>query len=86
MNKKEAQKKMNLIQAEWMELESIINTPEVKAHVKPTRNIKQVSLRLTDGAWKQLKIMALEENCVAHRILIEALNDLFVKRGMPPIA
>jgi hypothetical protein len=47
---------------------------------------RRVTLRLTEDAWKQLKIMSIEEGCVAHKLLIEAVNDLFVKKGKPPIA
>jgi predicted DNA binding CopG/RHH family protein len=47
---------------------------------------RRVTLRLTEDAWKQLKIMSIEEGCVAHKLLIEAVNDLFTKRGKPPIA
>jgi hypothetical protein len=47
---------------------------------------RRVTLRLTEGAWKQLKIMSIEEGCVAHKLLIEAVNDLFTKKGKSPIA
>jgi hypothetical protein len=47
---------------------------------------KRVTLRLTEDAWKQLKIMSIEEGCVAHKLLIEAVNDLFTKKGKKPIA
>jgi hypothetical protein len=40
---------------------------------------RRVTLRLTEDAWKQLKIMSIEEGCVAHKLLIEAVNDLFTK-------
>jgi hypothetical protein len=47
---------------------------------------RRVTLRLTEDAWKQLKIMSIEEGCVAHKLLIEAVNDLFTKKGKSPIA
>jgi hypothetical protein len=47
---------------------------------------RRVTLRLTEDAWKQLKIMSIEEGCVAHKLLIEAVNDLFTKKGKKPIA
>jgi hypothetical protein len=47
---------------------------------------RRVTLRLTEDAWKQLKIMSIEEGCVAHKLLIEAVNDLFIKKGKSPIA
>lgn len=43
-------------------------------------------LRLSRDALKQLKHLATEEETTSHALLIEALNDLFVKRGKPPIA
>jgi hypothetical protein len=47
---------------------------------------RRVTLRLTEDAWKQLKIMSIEEGCVAHKLLIEAVNDLFTKKGKSQIA
>jgi hypothetical protein len=47
---------------------------------------RRVTLRLTEDGWKQLKIMSIEEGCVAHKLLIEAVNDLFTKKGKKPIA
>ena len=41
---------------------------------------RRVTLRLTEDAWKQLKIMSIEEGCVAHKVLIEAVNDIELER------
>jgi len=44
------------------------------------------TLRLNTQAWRQLKELALERGVPSHPLLIEALNDLFIKHGKPPIA
>jgi hypothetical protein len=59
---------------------------EVSKSQKNEDDRRRVTLRLTEGAWKQLKIMSIEEGCVAHKLLIEAVNDLFTKKGKSPIA
>ena len=47
---------------------------------------KAISLRLNPAAWRQLKILAVDEEKPAHDLLIEALNLLFEQRGKPPVA
>ena len=47
---------------------------------------KAMTLRLTLPAWRQLKFMAIEAGCPAHTLMIDAVNDLFVKHGKLPIA
>jgi hypothetical protein len=47
---------------------------------------KGQTLRLTEGAWKQLKHLATDLGKPVHDLLIEAVNDLFKKYGKPPIA
>jgi hypothetical protein len=47
---------------------------------------KGQTLRLTPGAWRQLKHLATDLDKSAHDLLIEAVNDLFKKYGKPPIA
>lgn len=50
------------------------------------------TLRLHKDAWRQLKLLALEQEQTRdsrvhqHDLLIEAVNDLFRKYGKPPIA
>jgi hypothetical protein len=44
------------------------------------------TLRLTVAAWKQLKRLAIDEEKTSHDLMIQALNDLFRSRGLPPIA
>jgi hypothetical protein len=66
----------------------IANNQTVESSKKQikTSDKKGMTLRLSPDAWKQLKIMAVDEGCVAHDLLIESLNDLFVKKGKKPIA
>lgn len=44
------------------------------------------TLRLDEGAWKQLKHLATDLEKPSHDLLIEAVNDLFKKYGKPPRA
>ena len=44
------------------------------------------TLRLNPAAWRELKYMAVDRECTAHALLIEAVNDLLVKHGRPPVA
>ncbi len=44
------------------------------------------TLRLSTEAWRQLKRLAVEEDKPAHDLLVQAVNALFVKHGLPPIA
>jgi hypothetical protein len=47
---------------------------------------KGQTLRLPIAAWRQLKYLSIDRSKPAHDLLIEAVNDLFVKYGKPPIA
>lgn len=64
----------------------------VRAGLSPTEEPEQSpkrkgqTLRLDEGAWKQLKHLATDKGVSAHDLLIEAVNDLFRKYGKPPIA
>lgn len=44
------------------------------------------TLRLIPAAWRQLKLLALDQGKPAHELLVEAVNDLFRKHSKPPIA
>lgn len=44
------------------------------------------TLRLTVDAWKQLKMLAVNEEKTAHELLLEGVNLLFRDRGLPPVA
>jgi hypothetical protein len=48
-------------------------------------NRKGITLRLQPEVWLELKIMALKEGRTTHKLLMEAVDDLFTKRGKPPI-
>ena len=47
---------------------------------------KGQTLRLTPDAWKQLKMLAIEQDQTSHALLIDAVNMLFMKHKKPPIA
>jgi hypothetical protein len=61
-------------------------TPEVNTQPSPVPERRGQTLRLSIEAWRQLKIMAVEEGKPAHDLLVSAVNDFFVKHGKPPIA
>lgn len=60
----------------------------------PAREMRQVVkdnrkgqlIRLHHDAWKQLRRLALEKECAVHDLLIEAVNEIFMKHGLEPIA
>jgi hypothetical protein len=58
-------------------------TPETPPEKEKPRG---QTLRLNPRAWAQLKLLAVESATSSHDLLIEAVNDLFQKRGKPPIA
>lgn len=47
---------------------------------------KQILTRIPPEAHRQLKYIAFDEGTEIQALMVEALNDLFVKRGKPPIA
>ena len=60
--------------------------PKVSAPAPPAEGMKGQTLRLNLGAWRELKILAIEQGKPAHALLIEAVNDLFKKYGKEPLA
>ena len=48
--------------------------------------MRDVSPRDRRIAWKQLKMLAVNEEKTAHALLLEAVNRLFQDRGLPPVA
>ncbi len=52
----------------------------------PAEGMKGQTLRLNLGAWRELKILAIEQGKPAHALLIEAVNDLFKKYGKKALA
>ena len=59
--------------------------PVVRDAPVPDRRRGQ-TLRLSVEAWRQLKRLAVEEDKPAHDLLVEAVNALFVRHNLPPIA
>ena len=43
------------------------------------------TLRLSPAAWRQLKLMTIEQERTAHDLLLEAVRDLFEKYGKLPL-
>ena len=48
--------------------------------------IKRLSLYLNRGAWAQLQSLAVRLDARPHSLLVRALNELFVREGLPPLA
>lgn len=44
------------------------------------------TLRMNDAAWRQLKIMAMDERKTMHDMITEGINLVFEKYGQPPVA
>lgn len=53
---------------------------------KADGEIKTLTLRLALAVHDQLREMAFTSRQSQHALLMEALNDLFIKHGKPPIA
>lgn len=47
---------------------------------------KLVGARFPEEVHRQVRVLAASEGTTVHAIIAEALNDLFTKRGLPPIA
>lgn len=47
---------------------------------------KGITIRMSKEVWKELKMLSIEEDKTAQKLLIEAINELFKKYGRPPIA
>lgn len=41
---------------------------------------------MSPDAWRQLKLLAIEQERTAHDLLIEAVSDLFEKYDKPPLS
>lgn len=69
-------------------------TPEPMAEEKPRRERadrqpdgrKGVPLRMSVASWKQLRRLGADREATLQDLLTEAVNDLFVKYDLPPIA
>ena len=63
----------------------VSGTKRRRAGAKP-ETIKQLTLYLNEGAHRALRQLALDRDVKAHALLIEAINDMFVKYGQKPVA
>ena len=58
-----------------------------QSHLPPSRRgKKRVEAWISPEARKQLKLIAVEEDKSQDRVMADALNMLFAKHGIPPIA
>ena len=61
-------------------------TPAAAPAQVATGTVRNVMVRLTPEAFDQLHDLFYEQRRPKQQLLAEALNDLFVKYGKPPIA
>lgn len=61
-------------------------TPAAAPTSASTGAVRNVQIRLTSEAFDQLHDLFYEQKRPKQQLLAEALNDLFVKYGKPPIA
>jgi len=60
--------------------------PAAQRLVKDARARRGQTLRLEPEAWRQLKLLALDQGRTSHDLLIEAVNLLFDHYNRPTIA
>ena len=66
--------------------------PQSGSRVKRRRSapepepIKQLTLYLNAGAHRELKLLAIDQDTKVHALVIEAVNDMFVKYGRKRVA
>jgi len=60
--------------------------PEPAIESKKLDTRRGQTLRLSVAVWRQLKLIAMDEDTSVHQILVEAVDDAFRKRGKPTIA
>ena len=61
-------------------------TAENPAPKPSRRNTKLVQAHVPAEVSRQLKQLALDEDKTLQQLIVEALNDLFRSRGIPPVA
>ncbi len=68
-------------------IESVSNDTKHKENVAPSRRGKKnISGYFSPEVHRQLRVIAAEEDKNLQEILGDALNELFERRGKPPIA
>ena len=60
--------------------------PPAQTPVRNVRARRGQTLRLEPEAWRQLKLLALDQDRTSHDLLIEAVNLLFDHYNRPTIA
>ena len=61
-------------------------TEQGDAGQRPSLDRKQLSLYLPVPAWRQVRKVAYEEERSIHSCVLEGLDLLFARRGLPPVA
>ena len=61
-------------------------TAKTRTATAASKPSKGQTLRLNFEAWQGLKMLAVMQGVPTHDLLIEAVNDLFVKHGKKPVA
>lgn len=61
-------------------------TPPAPIDPEATPARRGQTLRLAPEAWRELKILAIDQGKPVHALLIEAINDVLRKHGRPAIA
>ncbi|HMR33512.1 MAG TPA: hypothetical protein PKA13_19175 [Geminicoccaceae bacterium] len=69
-----------------MDVRAASPAPPVPADGAAGEAIKRLSLYLNRGAWAQLQGLAVQLDERPHSLLIRALNELFVREGLSPLA
>jgi hypothetical protein len=82
---KRAALKLDELKARKTESETPAST-EAPVEASGDQQRRGQTLRLPVAAWRQLKYLSIDRGKPAHDLLVEAVNDLFVKYGKPPIA
>ncbi len=63
-----------------------VSTAKRRRSAPEPEAIKQLTLYLNAGAHRELKLLAIDQDTKVHALVIEAVNDMFVKYGRKPVA
>ena len=69
-----------------MDVRAASPPPAAAADAAAGETIKRLSLYLNRSAWAQLQSLAVRLDARPHSLLIRALNELFVREGLSPLA
>jgi hypothetical protein len=60
-------------------------TPQIQS-IDEAERIRQVSFRTSEAAKREIEVLAARSGRTRQSLLLEGLNDLFIKYGANPIA